>query len=54
MFGQAIIQQAVFTGITWNMSAVREGLPFWTIVAMTGFYTYPELTPGRTPRMSSV
>jgi hypothetical protein len=25
-------------------SPVRESLHFWTAVAMTGFYTYPELT----------
>ena len=44
-FCQAVIQHAVFTRMKLNGSSVREGLPFWTIVAMTDFYTYPEHTP---------
>jgi hypothetical protein len=39
-----------FTGRTAWQYAGREGLLFWTIVAMTGFRTHPEHTPDRAAR----
>ena len=48
-FCQTVRQQIVLTGITRNESSVRERQLFWTIVAMTDFYTYPEHTPTTHP-----
>jgi hypothetical protein len=38
-FCQAMIQQAVFTNMIWNKSAIREGLRFWTDLLVAGNYT---------------
>jgi hypothetical protein len=44
-FCQAVIQQAIFAGMTYHRSAVREGLLFWTDLPGAGNDMYPELPP---------